>query len=356
MKIPKIPKDEFASRLKQRRKACNFSMEALAQATGRYVTKQALSKYELGLMFPKTDVIEVLARALSVSPSYFYEERQNPVQHIQIQLAPYRESSVKQETYMLEQIKERIEQYLEIENLLGKSIVPYQEQGRRVFASAEEAVATADALRTSWHLGQDPLGNLMHLFSRHGITLLRMEGPKSLSGAVALVNQERPFLMWCAHPLSIEQQRESLMHLFGRLLCFQSAETKKTLPYVADFAREMLLPAAEITRLYQPGESLSFLEVKQLQQYYGLTLDSTMKQIYDQGILNHNRYQHYKNQKLRHPILQEGKTATAYPEQMLDSYEVLLHAAVARHIISLEKAINQLPVCPEQFKQQLLIL
>lgn len=118
----------------------------------------------------------------------------------------------------------------------------------------------------------------------------------------------------------------------------------------------MLLPAAEITRLYQPGESLSFLEVKQLQQYYGLTLDSTMKQIYDQGILNHNRYQHYKNQKLRHPILQEGKTATAYPEQMLDSYEVLLHAAVARHIISLEKAINQLPVCPEQFKQQLLIL
>lgn len=71
MKIPKIPKDEFASRLKQRRKACNFSMEALAQATGRYVTKQALSKYELGLMFPKTDVIEVLARALSVSPSYF---------------------------------------------------------------------------------------------------------------------------------------------------------------------------------------------------------------------------------------------------------------------------------------------
>ena len=54
------------NRIKQLRLARGLSLDQLADAMGGIVTKQALSKYELGASTPSAPVLNQLARALAV--------------------------------------------------------------------------------------------------------------------------------------------------------------------------------------------------------------------------------------------------------------------------------------------------
>ena len=62
----------FAERLKSARKMSGLSMAILADKTGHAVTKQAISKYEKGLMNPGGDALVALSRALGVKSDYFF--------------------------------------------------------------------------------------------------------------------------------------------------------------------------------------------------------------------------------------------------------------------------------------------
>jgi Zn-dependent peptidase ImmA (M78 family)/transcriptional regulator with XRE-family HTH domain len=61
-----IPERSFGARLRAARKMAGFSMEDLAAKLGGVVTKQAISKYERGLMMPSP---EVMARLVAVLKS-----------------------------------------------------------------------------------------------------------------------------------------------------------------------------------------------------------------------------------------------------------------------------------------------
>ena len=60
------PRSVLASRLRQLRTARGLSLDALAAAMGRLVSKQALSKYERGQAMPTPRVLTALARGLGV--------------------------------------------------------------------------------------------------------------------------------------------------------------------------------------------------------------------------------------------------------------------------------------------------
>ena len=62
----------FAERLKSARKMSGFSMAVLADKAGQAVTKQAISKYEKGLMNPGGDALLALSKALGVKSDYFF--------------------------------------------------------------------------------------------------------------------------------------------------------------------------------------------------------------------------------------------------------------------------------------------
>src|SRR5271154_1679934 len=58
--------EESMNRIKQLRLARGLSLDELSDAMGGIVTKQALSKYELGISTPSAPVLNQLARALNV--------------------------------------------------------------------------------------------------------------------------------------------------------------------------------------------------------------------------------------------------------------------------------------------------
>ena len=64
--------NEFGIRLHSARKMAGMSMDALALKAGAVVSKQAISKYEKGLINPGSEVLLALAGALNVKADYFF--------------------------------------------------------------------------------------------------------------------------------------------------------------------------------------------------------------------------------------------------------------------------------------------
>ena len=65
----------FGERLKLARKRSGLSLRALSGAIGSRVSAQAIGKYERGEMMPGSDVLDLLAKALGVSPQYLMSQQ-----------------------------------------------------------------------------------------------------------------------------------------------------------------------------------------------------------------------------------------------------------------------------------------
>ena len=61
-----------SSRLRIARNTLGMSLDSLVEQLGNAVTKQAISKYERGLMTPKPQLVQKIADALGVKEAYFY--------------------------------------------------------------------------------------------------------------------------------------------------------------------------------------------------------------------------------------------------------------------------------------------
>ena len=65
-------KQVFSQRLKSARMMRGLSMDDLRLKMGNMISRQAISKYEKGLMMPESTVLIAIANALGVSVDYFF--------------------------------------------------------------------------------------------------------------------------------------------------------------------------------------------------------------------------------------------------------------------------------------------
>lgn len=63
--------DSFAIRLREARLMMGLSMDKLVERTNGAITKQSISCYEKGIMRPKRDALQAIAKALNISEAYF---------------------------------------------------------------------------------------------------------------------------------------------------------------------------------------------------------------------------------------------------------------------------------------------
>ena len=63
--------DSFSIRLREARQMMGLSMDKLVERTSGAITKQSISRYEKGIMRPKRDALQAIAKALNISEEYF---------------------------------------------------------------------------------------------------------------------------------------------------------------------------------------------------------------------------------------------------------------------------------------------
>ena len=109
--------DIFPRRLRQARMMRGFSLEKLSQSLAVPVSRQAINKYEKGLMKPDSRILIALANALGMKIDYFF--RPFTVEVDKVEFRKKSGFTEKMANAVKERVREELERYLEIEQIAG---------------------------------------------------------------------------------------------------------------------------------------------------------------------------------------------------------------------------------------------
>jgi len=336
----------FALRLKQARILKKISMDQLVESIGSLVSKQAISKYESAKMKPNSTVLIALASALDVDIEYFFRPFTFDVNQFQISFRKKSNTSAKDVNALKVKIQDQIERYLEVEELLGKSVESIKRSEGEVISKAEQMRQLACDVRADWNLGEDAIANVQDILESKGIKVISTEAPNGFDGVSGIVNGKDFIVVLSSTQEHVERRRFTGMHELGHLLHndrFAPELTQRERENLCNsFASEMLLPSSTIKRIFKPGEKISTQELKQLQMVFGISVDAIMHKLHEIGIVNDSKYKFYNIRKRQNEALRKFVEASCYRENLTNKFETMVYAAAAKDIISTSKAASLL--------------
>jgi Zn-dependent peptidase ImmA (M78 family)/DNA-binding XRE family transcriptional regulator len=280
------------NRLKQLRLARGYSLDDLSARIGGLVTKQALSKYEKGVMQPSASVLKSLADALEIKAS---ELLRSPTHEITL-LAFRKMASMgaKEE----ESIKALVQVEFEKRLLLQGRISGRQQIGINLggYEAPDEktADAMAEKLRADLRLGVDPIGNMTALLEDYAIHVISLDTSRKFDGFSAVAKDHKGIPMSaavvCRSNVTGDRQRLTLAHELGHLVLKECDEQKaEKLAY--RFGAAFLVPRE--TLIKEVGEKRTSLNVKELlllKARFGVSVQALVRRMRDLEIISEPTY------------------------------------------------------------------
>src|SRR5690606_38359086 len=150
-------KEIFAKRLKSARTLAGLSQDELVQRMGDVVTKNAISKYEKGEMMADGAVLLALSKALGTSTDYFFRPFPVAIEHIEFRKKS--KLAAKKEAAFREQVTDKVERYLEVEQFLDIRSEFTNPIANRTITTGEDVEPAVNFLLSHWQLGYNALPN-----------------------------------------------------------------------------------------------------------------------------------------------------------------------------------------------------
>lgn len=281
-----------ATNLRRLRLARGFSLDALANVMGGIVTKQAISKYELGTSTPSAPVLNQLARALSVKTMDLWAEPSSTVEFL-----GYRKRVTLtrkwQETFEAN-LARVLEERLRLQDYCYGSVpfdLPVHEFDVRVEEDAEKA---AEALRSKWKLGVDPISDLIAVLEDHLVHVIEVDAPGKFDGISALVSdatgKTRAAAVVSRTGCPGERQRLNLAHELGHVVLKPPTKVDEERAAFR-FAGAFLAPRACIQREIGTHRTRIRLEELQiLKRRFGLSIQALLRRLLDLRIIGESQY------------------------------------------------------------------
>jgi len=338
--------NKFGNRLRLARKMAGLSMEDLIRKAEGVVTKQAISKYEKGIMKPSSEVIIRLALALGVKPEYFH--RHSKIELSGMQFRKRSNLPVK----IIESLKQRtidfLERYIELENILGvheKFINPLTDIS---IESLKDVETASLRLRKKWKLGLAPITNLLELLEENGIKIYEVQNFKDFDGLTASVGDIHAIVINKDFPT--DRIRFTAAHELAHILCEFPEDCKKE-ELCHAFAGDFLLPKEILERkLMKKREQITLWELEEIKQAYGISIQAIVRRAHMLGIVSDFFYRNFqvilnqKGWKKKEPIEYEGR------EEAI-RFKQLLHYAVNEEIITLSRGAEIANISLSEFKE-----
>ncbi|HEX5153618.1 MAG TPA: XRE family transcriptional regulator [Parafilimonas sp.] len=328
----------FAERLKAARKMSGFSLQDLSDAINNKLNKQALNRLETGEAKPDSETLSLLCRSLHVTTDYF--SRESLIALDDIRFRKLKKLPVKEQDKVLAQTTEKLERYMELEDILGiNNNLTFRPKSYTI-TSLQDIEKAAQDLRKSWNLGEDPLSNIIEIFEENNIKVIEVDVDRSFSGMSTILNDKIAIVVLNINKeIPLVRQRFTALHekahLFLNLEPFDEKECEKMCDA---FAGAMLLPASKARQyLGDKRTNIIMKELYMIAGQYGISLSGIMYRALNLGIItpsyhkffmiNYNRY----NTKEKEFKVYEGRKQS---ERFLQ----LLIRAAAEEIISTTKA------------------
>jgi Zn-dependent peptidase ImmA (M78 family)/DNA-binding XRE family transcriptional regulator len=337
----------FAERLKSARKMKGLSLQELADNIAITISKQALNKYEQNLMKPTGEVLIALAKALDVKPDYFLKESK-------IVLAPveFRKKaklSAKDEDSIKEKVKDFLERYLEVEQLLNIKTKFSNPIKNITITQVEDVEAAAMKLIKGWNLGFDPIPNVIEMLEDNGIRVIEIDAPDEFDGLSTFVG-DIPVVVVNKN-YAVERKRFTALHELGHLvLSIEERADKEKICHA--FAGAMLLPDDCLEKLIgtnrnniAPGELVS------IKEQFGVSVQAIMMRIYLKGIITKSGFDKFWK-SIAGNKKEIGLGEFAGKEKSY-RFEHLVFRLAAEDVVSMSKAANLAGIKLATFKEQL---
>ena len=282
------------NRIKDLRIARGLSLQALADATGNAVTRQALWKYETGADQPRPSMIVKLAEALGVKALELFSAPAFTIEGLQFRS---RDGLKKKERARLTSLIVRV---LEKRIWLQQKAGAVQKSPPPVAAfrvtTAAEAEAAASSLRGFWGLGDAPIQNVIQLLEGQGVFVVELEADAEFDGLCAVAKGTDGAVIGVAiafrKSCAWSRQRFSLLHELGHVVCKVSAKTDKDAEKLVNrFAGALLIPWKELDRLVGPSRRrLTLEELLVFKTYFGASLQCLVTRLFERGLISVREY------------------------------------------------------------------
>ena len=280
-----------------------LSMDNLVARIDNLVSKNAISKYEKGVMVPSSSILNALAKALDVKIDYFFTP--SNLTFSQIEYRKKNSKVTKKELTKIEYvIKDRVERLLELEKIMGETsnfLLPIDSKDLNI-KKGEEIEALVEKIRKLWNIGVDPIISVVELLEDQGIKLVDVdiEGDAfdGLSGKVGdftviAFNKNMP----------VDRKRLTILHELGHLVLQfpEDLSSKEIEKLCLRFAKAFLMPREVFVREFGGRRRvLSFEELEALKIYFGASMQAIVYRAFELGLISEglkNKFFKYISQK-----------------------------------------------------------
>jgi len=197
------------TRLKFARKRRGFSAEALCGVLG--ITIKTLSNYENGRGEPPPAMLHKLTSVLQFPEEFFFADDISPIDDSAVSFRSLARMSAKVRDAVLHAGKIA----LDLSEWLDKRF----ETPPVVLPDLKDFTpeAAAEALRSTWMLGEKPIGNMVHLLESKGIRVFALTEDSMDMDACSFWKADRPFVFLNTKK-SVEHSRFDAAHELGHLV------------------------------------------------------------------------------------------------------------------------------------------
>ncbi len=331
----------ISQKIKNARILNGFSQQELADSIG--VSKQMISKYEKGIAIPTSAIILKLGKYLKVQIDYFFKPTK-----IELGVLNFRKkssfSNKKQES--LEQlIKQNLENYIEIEDLLQIDYSfknPIENEKVNAIEDVEKLVLL---LRNYWEIGLDPIHNIIQLLEDKEIKVVELyDVAATFDGLATFVNGKFPVIIVNGN-FPVERKRFTLLHELGHLLLnLPECNLKEEENYCNQFASEFLFPKKLVIKEFGiKRDKILLNELIEVQKKYGLSIQAIIYRLVDAGIFSESRKTDFYKKINFNPNIKENVNASRFETiEKSNRFEQLVYRALSQEIISISKASSLL--------------
>jgi len=334
----------IGERLRIARKKSGLSLRDLATRMGDRVTHVAIGKYERDEMMPSSTMLVALAEALDVSLEFLTSPMEVSLGTIEFRKKS--STSAPERAAVEAAVLEHVERYLMIEEILELDSAswkaPFVPQTVRSMDDAEDVAKKA---RDKWKLGNGPIDDVTELLEEHGIKVMRLKLPDSVSGLTCLVHRPNgpavPVIV-VNEAYNLERQRFTLLHELGhRLMKVDGVDEEKA---AHRFASAFLLPADHlIEQVGKHRHGFGVAELLATKLIYRVAATALIMRFRDLGIITTEQCTAMFQTTARRWRKSEPEELNRHlPIERPRRFRRLCYRALAEQVISLPKAADLL--------------
>jgi Zn-dependent peptidase ImmA (M78 family)/DNA-binding XRE family transcriptional regulator len=346
-------KELFAKRLKSARVRAVLSQDELVDKMNNIISKNAISKYEKGLMLPDSYVLIGLANALGVKTDYFFREFNVAIDNIEFRK---KKLGVKKVNAIKEKVIDIVERYLELEQFLNLNST-FENPIELIKINNKEDIENAvNKLLVKWQLGYNALPNVIDLLEDKHIKVIEIDAPMEFDGFSGWADGTFPVIVLNQN-YGLERKRFTALHELGHLVMQinPNYESKAVEKMCHQFAGAMLMP--EKTFAMEFGgkrSSVSLNELVAMKEEYGISIQAIMARAKDFDFISEHRYKSFRIYISKNRS--EQGLGNYIGRESSHRFKQLLYRAASEEIISMSKAANLSNQKLAEFRKELIAI